>query len=143
MVKETVGPDDIAEVVASWTGIPAGRLLEGEAHVGLGDGDASLDVADRVPEPARTSRGNAERVGQVVRQYQTWQNTESTRTDTSRCVSGHHTTRKPVGRSTFTKTYRFVCSHRPHTNVTTPYREGKRIPMTRSRSLGRAWHARL
>jgi ATP-dependent Clp protease ATP-binding subunit ClpB len=30
MVKEDVGPDDVAEVVASWTGIPAGRLLEGE-----------------------------------------------------------------------------------------------------------------
>ncbi|MCL6537404.1 MAG: ATP-dependent chaperone ClpB [Acidothermus sp.] len=30
MVKEEVGPDDIAEVVSSWTGIPAGRLLEGE-----------------------------------------------------------------------------------------------------------------
>ncbi|GAA2620970.1 ATP-dependent chaperone ClpB [Actinomadura fulvescens] len=30
MVKEEVGPDDIADVVASWTGIPAGRLLEGE-----------------------------------------------------------------------------------------------------------------
>jgi ATP-dependent Clp protease ATP-binding subunit ClpB len=30
MVAEEVGPDDIAEVVASWTGIPAGRLLEGE-----------------------------------------------------------------------------------------------------------------
>jgi ATP-dependent Clp protease ATP-binding subunit ClpB len=32
MVKEEVGPDDIAEVVASWTGIPAGRLLEGETE---------------------------------------------------------------------------------------------------------------
>ncbi len=31
MVKEEVGPDDIAEVVAAWTGIPAGRLLEGES----------------------------------------------------------------------------------------------------------------
>jgi ATP-dependent Clp protease ATP-binding subunit ClpB len=30
MVKEEVGADDIAEVIASWTGIPAGRLLEGE-----------------------------------------------------------------------------------------------------------------
>ncbi|HYN97642.1 MAG TPA: ATP-dependent chaperone ClpB [Pilimelia sp.] len=30
MVKEEVGADDIAGVVASWTGIPAGRLLEGE-----------------------------------------------------------------------------------------------------------------
>ncbi|MDH6120092.1 ATP-dependent Clp protease ATP-binding subunit ClpB [Kitasatospora sp. GAS204A] len=31
MVKEEVGPDDVADVVASWTGIPAGRLLEGES----------------------------------------------------------------------------------------------------------------
>jgi ATP-dependent Clp protease ATP-binding subunit ClpB len=30
LVKEQVGPDDVAEVVALWTGIPAGRLLEGE-----------------------------------------------------------------------------------------------------------------
>jgi ATP-dependent Clp protease ATP-binding subunit ClpB len=30
MVKEEVGPADVAEVVALWTGIPAGRLLEGE-----------------------------------------------------------------------------------------------------------------
>jgi ATP-dependent Clp protease ATP-binding subunit ClpB len=31
MVKEQVGPDDVADVVASWTGIPAGRLMEGES----------------------------------------------------------------------------------------------------------------
>ncbi|MEV5570680.1 ATP-dependent chaperone ClpB [Spirillospora sp. NPDC052269] len=30
MVKEEVGPDDVADVVASWTGIPAGRMMEGE-----------------------------------------------------------------------------------------------------------------
>ncbi|MDQ3760614.1 MAG: ATP-dependent chaperone ClpB [Actinomycetota bacterium] len=30
MLKEEVGPDDVADVVSSWTGIPAGRLLEGE-----------------------------------------------------------------------------------------------------------------
>ncbi len=30
MVADEVGPDDVAEVVATWTGIPAGRLLEGE-----------------------------------------------------------------------------------------------------------------
>jgi ATP-dependent Clp protease ATP-binding subunit ClpB len=30
MVKEEAGPDDVADVVAAWTGIPAGRLLEGE-----------------------------------------------------------------------------------------------------------------
>ena len=32
MVNEEVTADDIAEVVASWTGIPAGRLLEGESR---------------------------------------------------------------------------------------------------------------
>jgi ATP-dependent Clp protease ATP-binding subunit ClpB len=31
MVKEQVGPDDVADVVSAWTGIPAGRLLEGES----------------------------------------------------------------------------------------------------------------
>ena len=31
MVKEQVGPDEIAEVVSAWTGIPAGRMLEGES----------------------------------------------------------------------------------------------------------------
>jgi ATP-dependent Clp protease ATP-binding subunit ClpB len=30
MVKEEVGADDVAEVISAWTGIPAGRLLEGE-----------------------------------------------------------------------------------------------------------------
>src|SRR5688572_20879333 len=30
MLKEEVGPDDVADVVSAWTGIPAGSLLEGE-----------------------------------------------------------------------------------------------------------------
>jgi ATP-dependent Clp protease ATP-binding subunit ClpB len=30
MLKEEVGADDVADVVSSWTGIPAGRLMEGE-----------------------------------------------------------------------------------------------------------------
>ncbi len=30
MVREEVGPEEIAEVVEAWTGIPTGRLLEGE-----------------------------------------------------------------------------------------------------------------
>ena len=30
MLKEEVGADDIADVVSAWTGIPAGRLMEGE-----------------------------------------------------------------------------------------------------------------
>lgn len=32
MLKEEVGPDDIAEVISAWTGIPVGRLLEGETE---------------------------------------------------------------------------------------------------------------
>jgi ATP-dependent Clp protease ATP-binding subunit ClpB len=32
MLKEEVGEDDVAEVVAKWTGIPITRLLEGEVH---------------------------------------------------------------------------------------------------------------
>ncbi|ONM49485.1 ATP-dependent chaperone ClpB [Nocardia donostiensis] len=32
MLKEEVGPDDIAEVISAWTGIPVGRLLEGETQ---------------------------------------------------------------------------------------------------------------
>ncbi|RKT76628.1 ATP-dependent Clp protease ATP-binding subunit ClpB [Terracoccus luteus] len=32
MVKEEVGSDDIADVISAWTGIPAGRLLEGESE---------------------------------------------------------------------------------------------------------------
>ena len=32
MVADHVGPDDIADVVSAWTGIPAGRLLQGETE---------------------------------------------------------------------------------------------------------------
>jgi ATP-dependent Clp protease ATP-binding subunit ClpB len=32
MVKDEVAADDIAEVISAWTGIPAGRLLEGETE---------------------------------------------------------------------------------------------------------------
>ncbi|HEU0104443.1 MAG TPA: ATP-dependent chaperone ClpB [Mycobacteriales bacterium] len=45
MVKEKVGPDDVADVVAAWTGIPAGRLLEGETAKLLRMEDA---LGDRV-----------------------------------------------------------------------------------------------
>ncbi len=59
MVKEHVGPDDIAEVVSAWTGIPAGRMLEGEAQKLLrmeqalgeriiGQHEAVRDVSDAV-----------------------------------------------------------------------------------------------
>src|SRR4051812_27329441 len=59
MVKERVGPDDIAEVVEAWTGIPAGRLLEGESakllrmedelgHRLVGQSEAVRAVSDAV-----------------------------------------------------------------------------------------------
>ncbi len=59
MVKEEVGPDDVADVVSSWTGIPAGRLLEGEtgkllrmedelAHRLVGQSAAVQAVSDAV-----------------------------------------------------------------------------------------------
>ncbi|MFI2202807.1 ATP-dependent chaperone ClpB [Streptomyces sp. NPDC020192] len=59
MVKEEVGSDDIADVVAAWTGIPAGRLMEGETQkllrmeeeIGkrlIGQGEAVRAVSDAV-----------------------------------------------------------------------------------------------
>src|SRR5690625_3336807 len=32
MLKEEVGPEDVAEVVSAWTGIPVGKMLEGETE---------------------------------------------------------------------------------------------------------------
>ncbi|MGW4243748.1 ATP-dependent chaperone ClpB [Nocardia sp. NPDC004722] len=32
MLKEEVGPDDIAEVVSAWTGVPVGKMMEGETQ---------------------------------------------------------------------------------------------------------------
>ncbi|MFF6933881.1 ATP-dependent chaperone ClpB [Streptomyces sp. NPDC008312] len=68
MVKEEVGPDDIADVVGAWTGIPAGRLLEGEtqkllrmeSELGrrlIGQGEAVRSVSDAV---RRTRAGIAD-----------------------------------------------------------------------------------
>ncbi|MDX6741955.1 ATP-dependent chaperone ClpB [Actinocorallia sp. A-T 12471] len=59
MVKEEVGPDDVADVVSAWTGIPAGRLMEGETAkllrmedvIGgrlIGQHDAVVAVSDAV-----------------------------------------------------------------------------------------------
>jgi len=45
LVKEEVTADDIAEVVQAWTGIPAGRLLEGESAKLL---RMEVDLGDRV-----------------------------------------------------------------------------------------------
>jgi len=59
MLKEEVGPDDVADVVSAWTGIPAGRMLEGETAKLLrmeeelrrrvvGQGEAVRAVSDAV-----------------------------------------------------------------------------------------------
>ncbi|WP_410637519.1 ATP-dependent chaperone ClpB [Amycolatopsis sp. lyj-346] len=59
MLKEEVGADDVADVVSAWTGIPAGRLLEGEtgkllrmeeelARRVIGQAEAVQVVADAV-----------------------------------------------------------------------------------------------
>ena len=39
LLKEEVGAEDIAEVVAAWTGIPVSRLLEGEMAEARADGE--------------------------------------------------------------------------------------------------------
>ncbi|GAB7022464.1 ATP-dependent chaperone ClpB [Salidesulfovibrio brasiliensis] len=39
MVKEEVGPDDVAQVISRWTGIPVSKLLEGEREKLLRLGD--------------------------------------------------------------------------------------------------------
>ncbi|GAB0102499.1 ATP-dependent chaperone ClpB [Nocardia sp. JMUB6875] len=59
MLKEEVGPDDIAEVVSSWTGVPVGKMMEGETqkllrmedelgHRVVGQKDAVQAVSDAV-----------------------------------------------------------------------------------------------
>jgi ATP-dependent Clp protease ATP-binding subunit ClpB len=59
MVKEEVGADEVADVVSAWTGIPVGRLMEGETskllrmeeELGrrlIGQGDAVAAVSDAV-----------------------------------------------------------------------------------------------
>ncbi|WP_020669286.1 ATP-dependent chaperone ClpB [Amycolatopsis nigrescens] len=68
MLKEEVGADDVADVVSAWTGIPAGRLLEGETgkllrmedelgHRVIGQPEAVKAVSDAV---RRTRAGVAD-----------------------------------------------------------------------------------
>ena len=59
MLKEEVGPDDVADVVSAWTGIPAGRLLEGETAKLLRMEDA---LADRVVGQAEAVRAVSDAV---------------------------------------------------------------------------------
>jgi ATP-dependent Clp protease ATP-binding subunit ClpB len=60
MVSEQVGPQDIAEVVANWTGIPTGRLLQGET-------EKLLSMEDRIGERLIGQRQAVRAVSDAVR----------------------------------------------------------------------------
>ncbi len=60
MVSEEVGAGDIAEVIASWTGIPVGRLLEGES-------DKLLHMEERIGERLIGQRAAVKAVSDAVR----------------------------------------------------------------------------
>ncbi|MGI8459019.1 MAG: ATP-dependent chaperone ClpB [Propionibacteriaceae bacterium] len=60
MVSEQVGPNDIAEVVSNWTGIPVGRLLQGES-------EKLLAMEDRVAERLIGQRAAVKAVSDAVR----------------------------------------------------------------------------
>src|ERR687897_2917141 len=60
MVSEQVGPQDIAEVVANWTGIPTGRLLQGET-------EKLLSMEERIGERLIGQRRAVRAVSDAVR----------------------------------------------------------------------------
>lgn len=60
MVGQRVGADDVADVVAAWTGIPAGRLLEGEQ-------DKLLRMEDELGRRLVGQRRAVEAVSDAVR----------------------------------------------------------------------------
>jgi ATP-dependent Clp protease ATP-binding subunit ClpB len=62
MLNEEVGADDIAAVVASWTGIPAGRMLEGETAKLL---RMESSLAERVVGQAEAVRAVSDAVRRV------------------------------------------------------------------------------
>ncbi len=60
MVSEEVGPNDIAEVVSNWTGIPVGRLLQGES-------EKLLQMEDRLGQRLIGQRPAVRAVSDAVR----------------------------------------------------------------------------
>ncbi|SDS85459.1 ATP-dependent Clp protease ATP-binding subunit ClpB [Microlunatus soli] len=60
MVSEEVGPNDVAEVVSNWTGIPVGRLLQGES-------EKLLSMEDRLGERLIGQRPAVRAVSDAVR----------------------------------------------------------------------------
>ena len=74
MLKEEVSPEDVAEVVGSWTGIPVSRLLEGEK-------DKLLKMEDRLRQRVVGQDEAVEAVANAVR----------------RARAGLQDPRKPIG----------------------------------------------
>ncbi len=60
LLKEEVGPEDIAEVVAKWTGIPVSRMLEGEV-------DKLLRIEERIGQRVIGQREAIVAVANAVR----------------------------------------------------------------------------
>ncbi len=60
LLKEEVGPEDIAEVVAKWTGIPVARMLEGEV-------DKLLRIEERIGQRVIGQREAIVAVANAVR----------------------------------------------------------------------------
>jgi ATP-dependent Clp protease ATP-binding subunit ClpB len=60
MVSEQVNPNDVAEVVSNWTGIPVGRLLQGET-------EKLLSMEDRIGERLIGQRPAVRAVADAVR----------------------------------------------------------------------------
>ncbi len=60
LLKEEVGPEDIAEVVAKWTGIPVSRMLEGEV-------EKLLKMEDRIEKRVIGQHEAVEAVSNAVR----------------------------------------------------------------------------
>jgi ATP-dependent Clp protease ATP-binding subunit ClpB len=63
MLKEEVGPEDVAEVVSAWTGVPVGKMLEGESEKLLRMEDelgtrvvGQLDAVQAVSDAVRRAR---------------------------------------------------------------------------------------
>ncbi|MBO0811091.1 MAG: AAA family ATPase, partial [Microlunatus sp.] len=60
MVSEEVGPNDVAEVVSNWTGIPVGRLMQGES-------EKLLHMEDRLGERLIGQKAAVRAVSDAVR----------------------------------------------------------------------------
>ena len=63
-LKEEVDEEDVAEVVARWTGIPVSRLMESEVAEARAHGGAPARAGDR---PGRGGRGRLERAAPLTR----------------------------------------------------------------------------